>query len=138
MASLNRELRPLKTVGAGAEDYVLTGFSFAPNTAVTVLDATAFKGFVSTIVRSDTGVFTVTLPCGFPDIVCIDVNPQHATKGGTGTAGLTYELGAVSATAGTMTINVMTAGTTTLVDVPANAATRVNVCMLVSRSVYTK
>lgn len=138
MASLNRETKPLRTLSSGAEDLILTGFSFAPNGSTTVVDPTTFKGFVSAIVRSNTGVYQCTLPCGFPDIISLKVAPQHQTVGGAGTTGITYELGAVSPSAGTLTINMINTGTTTAVDLAANAANRINVTMLVSRSLYTK
>lgn len=138
MPSLNRETRQLKTLGTGAEDYVAIPLSFAPNGATTVLVATSFKGFVKTAVRSDTGIYTVTMPCGFPEIVALDLNAQFLTKGGTGTTGQSLEIGAVSATAGTIEVRCMNTGTTTLTEIAADAANRINIIVYASKSKYVK
>lgn len=138
MPSLNRETRKLQTIGNGAEDYIAIPLSFAPNGATTVLSTTSFKGFIKTAVRSDTGIFTVTMPCGFPEIVALDLNAQFLTKGGAGTTGQSLELGAVSSTAGTIEIRCMNTGTTTLTEIAADAANRINVVVYASKSKYTK
>ncbi len=57
------------------EDIAVFPVSFCPNGATTVLDVTTFKGYTSGVVRSDTGVFTVTLSSTVPDIVGVTISP---------------------------------------------------------------
>jgi hypothetical protein len=66
------------------------------------------------------------------------VTPQFATNGGAGTTGIEVEIGAVSATAGTIEIRAMNQGTTTLVEIAAAAGNRLNLSVFVSRSKYVK
>ena len=125
---------PLSVLSEGAQQITLVPISFQFNGTS---DPTALKGFVRSVTRSDTGLFTVNLPCGFPDIpvVCLGV-PMFNTKGGAGTTGIKYELASIDATAGTIGLRLINDGTTTLVDLAANANNRAQLFIGVDRSLY--
>jgi hypothetical protein len=128
---------PLHVLGTGAQDYIAIPMSFAPN-GTDQPAATSHKGYIKTALRSDTGLFQLTMPSGFPDIVNVQLTPSFNTKGGAGTTGLKWELGDVSASAGTIDLRLMNDGTTTLVDLAAHANNRLNLTVFVSASSYTK
>lgn len=116
----NRPTEELRALGK-IKQTVVAG-SFQPNnTGVPLVQ----RGF-GTVTRSSAGLFSVALPNGMPELLSVQVSPQFATKGGTGTAGLKLEVGTVSVTTGTFEIRMMTEGTTTLVDLAGAAGDRIN------------
>lgn len=121
MASLkNRRLETLKTMGI---ESVVMKVSWQLNGTSTALSAQAIG---CTLARSDTGLWTVTLPAGSPTCEAVFVS-KHVVgaKGGGQTAGVDFETyGAPES--GTFGVRVMTMGTTTLIDPAASATVRVN------------
>jgi hypothetical protein len=132
MANLNA-----KTLQTPAIETVAIPLSWAPN-GTSAPDSAAFKGYISTVARSDTGLFTVTLKSGFPDIVSVQLTPQFNTKGGTGVTGQKWELGSISSTAGTIDLRLMNDGTTTLSDLAANANNVLHMTVFARNTSYTR
>lgn len=77
------------------------------------------KGKGYTVVHTGTGVFTVTLVDGVVDILDAEATLQLAVA-----ADSQAQIGVVTASAGTVVINVLTAGT--LADIAADANNRIN------------
>jgi hypothetical protein len=132
MASLkNRRLEVVKTMGI---ETVLVPVSWQLNgTGAALLR----QGLQCTIARSDTGLWTVTLPAGFPTTMCVFADREvTGAKGGGSLAGIAIEpYGAP--TSGTFGVRVMTMGTTTLIDPAASTTVRVN-CLLVVATAGTR
>lgn len=117
----NRRLETLQSMGI---DPVALPFSFQLNG---VSAPTLVQGLQCSVARSDTGLFTVTLPAAFPSASAVMLGLPEVTgaKGGGSTSGLQFEA-AGSPISGTFQIRTMNAGTTTLVDVAASTTVRVN------------
>ncbi len=132
MASLkNRRLETVKTMGIEA---VLVPVSWQLNGVSTAL---ATQGLQCTIARSDTGLWTVTLPAGFPSTSCVLADREvTGAMGGGSTAGIAIEPYGTP-TSGTFGVRVMTMGTTTLIDPAASTSVRIN-CLLVVSSAGTR
>ncbi len=132
MASLkNRRLENVKTMGL---ESVLIPVSWQLNGVSTAL---LTQGLQCTIARSDTGLWTVTLPAGFPSTSCVLVDREvTGAKGGGQTAGIALEAYGTP-TSGTFGVRVMTQGTTTLIDPAASTTVRVN-CLLVVAAAGTR
>lgn len=93
------------------------------------------RGLQCQVARADTGLFTVTLPGGCPQIFAVVPGMlETGVKGAGGTAGVALESCSVSSTAGTFGLRVMTMGTTTLVDVAAASTVRANVFVAMAAS----
>lgn len=127
----NRRLERLQTMGIEA---VLIPVSWQLNGTSTALSP---QGLQCTIARSDTGLWTVTLPAGFPSTSAVMVS-KHVigAKGGGQTAGVDFEVYG-SPESGTFGVRVMTMGTTTLIDPAASTTVRVN-CLLVAAAAGTR
>lgn len=93
--------------------------AFLPNGAVTTLTNANYVGVIQSVVRSNTGVFDVTLSTTAPEFLSIQVSKQFTTQ--LGTTGVSVEVASSSATAGTIQLRTMNTGTTTLVDIAAAA-----------------
>lgn len=128
MAANNRKKDWLWTYGI---EIAAIPFSFAPN-GVSAISAASTKGPV-TVTRSDTGIFSVALAGGAPQILAITLMNESTTK-----TALCVESTSVSATAGTFALRTMTVGTTTLVDIAANAGNRINGVVWVQNCSYTR
>lgn len=88
------------------------------------------RGLRCSVARSDTGLFTVTLPGTGPTVTAVFVGAPEVTgtKGGGSNSGIGLEAFGTP-TSGTFGVRTMTGGTTTLIDVAASATVRVN-CVL--------
>lgn len=132
MASLkNRRRETVTTMGL---ETMLIPVSWQLNGVSTAL---AVQGLQCSIARSDTGLWTVTLPAGFPTTVCVLTDREvTGAKGGGQTAGIQLEPYGTP-TSGTFGVRVMTQGTTTLIDPAASTTVRVN-CLLVVAAAGTR
>ena len=132
MGSLkNRRLERVWTMGL---ETVLIPVSWQLNGTSTAL---AQQGLQCTLARSDTGLWTVTLPAGFPTTMAVIADREvTGAKGGGQTAGIAIEPYGTP-TSGTFGVRVMTAGTTTLIDPAASTTVRVN-CLLVVSAAGTR
>ena len=127
----NRRLEGVRTMGI---ESVIIPVSFQLNGVSAPL---LVQGLQCTVARSDTGLFTVTLPAGFPSTSCVITDREvSGAKGGGQTAGIQIEPYGTP-TSGTFGIRTMTQGTTTLIDVAASATVRVN-CLLVVSAAGTR
>lgn len=116
----NKRTEDLRSLGK-IKQIVVAG-SFQPNAQ----SAPAAQLGLGTVSYSSTGLFSVVLPNGMPQLLGVQVTPQFATKGGVGTAGLKLEVGTVSVSTGTFQIRMMADGTTTLTDLAGAAGDRIN------------
>ena len=132
MASLkNRRLESVKTMGI---ECVLIPVSWQLNGVSTALLP---QGLQCSIARSDTGLWTVTLPAGFPSTSAVIVGKQViGAKGGGQTAGVDMEPYG-NPESGTFGVRIMTSGTTTLIDPAASTTTRVN-CFVAAAAAGTR
>lgn len=132
MASLkNRRLENVTTMGI---ESVLIPVSWQLNGVSTALLP---QGLQCTIARSDTGLWTVTLPAGFPSTSAVLVDRQViGAKGGGAIPGIQVEAYGTPAS-GTFGVRVMTQGTTTLIDPAASTTVRIN-CLLVAAAAGTR
>ena len=132
MASLkNRRLETVQTMGI---ESVLIPVSWQLNGVSTALAA---QGLQCTIARSDTGLWTVTLPAGFPSASFVIADREvTGAKGGGQLAGIAIEPYGTP-TSGTFGVRVMTNGTTTLIDPAASTSVRVN-CLIVAAAAGTR
>lgn len=132
MASLkNRRRETVTTLGI---ETMLLPVSFQLNGTSA---PTGVQGLQCSVARSDTGLFTVTLPAGFPTTMMVLADREvTGAKGGGQNAGVAIEP-AGTPTSGTFQVRTMTMGTTTLIDVAASASVRVN-CLLVVAAANTR
>lgn len=132
MASLkNRRLETVRTMGI---ETVILPVSWQLNGTSTAL---AVQGLGCSVARSDTGLWTVTLPAAFPTAMAVFVDREvTGAKGGGSTAGIQLEASG-SPISGTFQVRVMTQGTTTLIDPAASTTTRIN-CLVVAAAAGTR
>lgn len=127
----NRRLEELKTMGI---ESVLIPVSWQLNGTGSALLP---QGLQCSIARSDTGLWTVTLPAGFPSTSAVIVDREvTGAKGGGQNAGIAVEPYGTPAS-GTFGVRVMTNGTTTLIDPAASTTVRIN-CLLVVSAAGTR
>jgi hypothetical protein len=127
----NRRLEGVKTMGI---ECVLIPVSWQLNGTGAAL---AVQGLQCSVARSDTGLWTVTLPAGFPSTSAVFADREvTGAKGGGSLAGIAIEPSGNPAS-GTFQVRVMTAGTTTLIDPAASTTVRIN-CLLVAAAAGTR
>lgn len=127
MANLTHmRLEEMQTIGIKT---VCVPFSFQLNGTSAPTNA---QGLKCSVARSDTGLFTVTLPSAFPTTMAVLVGAEVTGA----KLGLLVEASG-SPISGTFQVRTMTLGTTTLVDVAASATVRVN-CLLIAAAAGTR
>lgn len=114
-----RNLYPLRTL---VRELIPIAGSFAPNSSSTVA-LTSRKGLGYSVVRTSTGLFTITLTDAFNDVVCAEAMLQLGTSDDKLT-----QLGTVVLTGTTpvVQIRVWDISGAAVADVSANAANRVS------------
>lgn len=121
-ANKNRRTELLNSVGQIRQQVVT--LYFPTNGATTVVPTAGLKGWVSGVVRSNTGTYDITLPSGVPETLYTNAELQSTTFGN-----VKARISAISATAGTLTVNLSdSAGAN--IDVAANAANIIRVVIV--------
>lgn len=133
-AGLNQRLEDLQTLGVRA---VLLPFSFQFNGNSSPGAVTnGLKGYNASITLSTTGIYTLTIPRGLPEITAACVSNQSTTQPAQAlSVGLVYANTLVnSVTVCTVQIRACNLGTTTLANVAADAGNRANLMLFVRQT----
>ncbi len=126
---MEQRLETLQTVGVGVV-FVALSFQFNGTGAPTLV-----RGLKCAVARADTGIFTVTMPGGAPQVVGIVPGMcETGAKGGGTNTGIALESCSVSNTAGTFGLRVMNMGTTSLIDVSLASTVRATVFVALAGS----